>query len=152
MPETELTKEICYMKLSLLFVAAIVILAGCATGPTYESQVLDRPLPTTQEERMRECNGLRAEIARQQSFAQYGASTATSPMMAMAYQSAARNHIAALESRAANVQCQAAFSSVVASPAAQPAATKGNMDFDQCFSRCQQLTSRTKDQCFDACK
>jgi hypothetical protein len=183
-PDNGSTKEICHMKLSILFLAAAALLAGCATGPSYESQVLDRPLPTTQEDRMRECTWIRSEIARQQSLAQYGAATATSPMMAVAYQSAARRHIAALESRAANVQCQAAFSSVVASPSpphytmptdtqpdeapkhyampteAQPAqqpaqqapAAAGHLNFDQCFARCRQLTSRTKNQCFDACK
>ena len=140
------------MRYSFLFFAIIFSLVGCASNEnrqSYASAVLDRPVPTTSEGRIRECNWIRSEIARQQSLAQYGASMATSPMMAMAYQAKARNNIAALESRASNVQCQAAFSSVAQSPTQ---GTKNNLNFDECFARCQKLTDRTKDQCFDACK
>lgn len=141
-----------------IIIATIFFLIGCATNEerqSYAEQVLDRPIPTTTEGRVQECNWIRSEIARQQSLAQYGTSMATSPMMAMAYQAATRNNIAALESRASNVECQAAFSSVLQSPTssdAQHSGAKNNLDFDQCFSRCKKLTDRTKDQCFDACK
>jgi hypothetical protein len=70
---------------------------------------------------------------------------ATTPLMAAAYQTMAQRNVAALESRAADIQCTAAFSSA---PAAAPAS---GQSFDQCFARCQQYTDRTKDQCFDSC-
>jgi len=107
--------------------------------------VLNRPLPATDEERVRECNALRSEIARQQSLGQVGTVMATSPLMGVAMQAAARNNIAALEARASNVECTAAFSN-----ASRPTTGKAP-NFDQCFARCQEYTSRTKEQCFDAC-
>lgn len=140
------------MKFLLLFFATILSLAGCASNQNrqnYASSVLSRPIPSDPNERVQECNWIRSEIARQQSLAQYGTSMATTPMMVMAYQAAARNNIAALESHASNVQCQAAFSSVVQTPIQ---GSKNNFGFDECFARCQKLTDRTKDQCFDACK
>jgi hypothetical protein len=140
------------MGILLLFFTTVFALIGCASNESrqnYASSVLSRPIPTTLEGKVQECNWIRSEIARQQSLAQYGASMATSPMMAMAYQAAARRNIAALESRASNVQCQSAFSSVVQSPVQ---GSTNNLNFDECFSNCQKLTDRTKDQCFDACK
>lgn len=140
------------MRLLLLFFITALSLMGCASNESrqnYASSVLNRPLPTTQEGKVQECNWIRSEIARQQSLAQYGASIATSPMMAMTYQAGARRNIAARELRASNVQCQSAFSSILQSPVP---VSKNNLNFDECFSNCQKLTDRTKDQCFDACK
>jgi hypothetical protein len=124
-----------------LLITVTVALSGCTHQPNYAEQVLNRPLPQTDQERENECALIRSEIARQQSLAQVGGTMATTPLMALAVQASARNNIAALESRASNVECTAAFSSV-------PSSSKV---FDQCFARCQQYTSRTKEQCFDAC-
>jgi hypothetical protein len=122
-----------------------MLLAACQNhGPSYDETILSRPMPQTDQERQQECNWIQGEIARQQNLAQIGSTMATSPLMAVAYQSAARNNIAALNARASNVNCTAAFSSA-------PAAPSYGQSFDQCFARCQQLTNRTKDQCFDAC-
>ena len=102
-------------------------------------------MPADDDARMRECTWIRSEIARQQGLAGVGATMATTPLMAAAYQAMAQRNIAALEARAANVQCTASFSNApVAVPVTRPS-------FDQCFARCQQYTDRTKDQCFDAC-
>jgi hypothetical protein len=126
--------------------ATAVPLWGCTTNSnssqSYADSVLSRPMPASDSDRIQECNWIRSEIARQQSLAGAGASIATTPLMAVAYQALARQNIAALESRAATVQCTAAFSSAPA-PSGQ--------SFDQCFARCQQFTKRTKEQCFDAC-
>jgi hypothetical protein len=35
---------------------------------------------------------------------------------------------------------------------AGPASAGTRLPFDQCMTKCQQLTSRTKEQCFDSCK
>src|SRR5437879_4572095 len=96
-----------------IFLLALGFVAvGCEQGnrQTYSESVLNRPLPATDEERVRECNALRSEIARQQSLGQVGTVMATSPLMGVAMQAAARNNIAALEARASNVECTAAFS------------------------------------------
>jgi hypothetical protein len=112
-------------------------------GQDYASSVLARPTPGTDQERVAECGWIRSEIARQQSAGQAGASIASAPAMGVAFQAAARKNIAALESRASNIQCTAAFSNTPAVRPGQP--------FDQCFARCQQYTDRTKNQCFDSC-
>ena len=127
--------------------ALTFLLIGCAHNNTqsYADAVLNRPMPADEDSRIRECTWIRSEIARQQGLAGVGATMATTPLMAAAYQAMAQRNIAALEARAANVQCTAAFSNA---PTAAPATKQS---FDQCFARCQQYTDRTKDQCFDAC-
>jgi len=135
---------------SLFAGLAISILGACAhaQGPSYEDEVMSRPDPTTPEERQEECAWIRGEIARQENLAQMAGSMGMAPIIVMGSQAMARNHIAALESRAANIQCNAAFSAV---PPGSPSSPRLST-FDQCFARCQQVTDRTKDQCFDACK
>jgi hypothetical protein len=133
------------MKYALVgLLAAGIGLAACANQnrQSYSDAVLSRPTPETDEQRQQECNWIRGEIARQQNLGQMGGAVATTPLMAVAFQAAARKNMAALEARASNVQCAAAFSNA-------PAPT--GQAFDQCFARCQKLTDRTKDQCFDAC-
>jgi hypothetical protein len=80
------------------------------------------------------------------SLAGVGATMATTPLMAAAYQAMAQRNVAAPESRTANIQCTAAFSNA---PSSAP--TARSQSFEQCFSRRQQYTDRTKDQCFDSC-
>jgi hypothetical protein len=131
-----------------IVVAASLALTACAgqqntNQQTYAESVASRPMPVTDQDRMSECNWIRSEIARQQSLSQASAAVATSPLMAVAFQATTRNNISALESRASNVRCTAAFSNAPAAPAGQ--------SFDQCFARCQQYTDRTKNQCFDSC-
>ncbi len=148
----------CYQMAQRNFVGAILglslALTGCShnQGSSYADDVASRPMPTNDDERRQECDWVRSEIARQENLAQMGGAVATSPFMAMAMQAAARNNVAALESRAADVQCNAAFSNAPAPAAETPAPTSSSMNFDQCFARCQEVTSRTKEQCFDACK
>jgi hypothetical protein len=130
-----------------LVIAFIAILAACAHQSSYAEQVADRPMPQTEQERQEECGFLRSEIARQETLGQVGGTMATTPLMTVAVQAKARNNIATLESRAAEVQCTAAFSNVPVSSA--PVSTKPN--FDECFSHCRKYTDRTKEQCFDTC-
>ncbi|WP_162085238.1 hypothetical protein [Sulfuriferula nivalis] len=134
------------MKEIKLFILAIfTLLTGCANQPSqnYSDAILNRPLPANNDQRMKECNWIRSEIARQDVLGTTLASQQTSPFMVMAFKTRSQQNIAALESRAANIQCNAAFSNVVIAPT--------QTTFDQCFSKCQQYTDRNKDQCFDAC-
>ena len=62
---------------------------------------------------------------------------------AMVFQAMARNNIAGLESRAANVGCTAAFSS-------QSLSTNVVSPIQQCVTTCKANTSRTPEQCFDS--
>jgi hypothetical protein len=127
--------------------AVMFSLLGCAQGnsQSYADAVLNRPMPADDDARRQECTWIRSEMARQRGLAGVGATMATTPFMAAAYQAVAQRNVAALESRAANIQCTAAFSNApVAAPTTGPS-------FDQCFARCKQYTDRSKDQCFDAC-
>jgi len=74
-------------------------------------------MPQTEQERQGECSFLRSEIARQETLGQVGGTMATTPLMAVAVQANVRNNIATLESRAAEVQCTAAFSNAPVSSA-----------------------------------
>ena len=135
---------------SLYIVLVVALMMGsCAsnsispTSPTYTERLEQRPLPATEADIVQECNWIRSEIARMQSLGAQ-AVTAQHPQYILAFQAIARNNIAALESRAANIRCAAAFSS-------PPATGGGKPTIQQCIEACKANTSRTPAQCFDAC-
>src|SRR5262245_14011551 len=66
--------------------------------------------PSTDEARQKECNWIRSEIARHQNIVTTASVLGGSPIQVTAIQVVARDNIAALQSRAANIQCSAAFS------------------------------------------
>ena len=49
-----------------------------------------------------------------------------------------------------NSAAPAAAAAAVVAPAPQPSSSAG-MTFDECFSRCRDVTDRTKGECFDTC-
>jgi hypothetical protein len=145
-------------KLAYVFSLTVgILLIGCATEsgrpspppepkppspPTYWDLPTSYQMPKTDGERQEECARVRQEMARVQSIAQV-ARTTLEPMDALPIQILARNNLARLESRAAEVGCRAAFSDTPPS---------GQTSFDECFAKCKKLTSRTNEQCFDSCK
>lgn len=126
--------------LSTIFTVAI--LAGCVNSPpnpSYEEQLAKFPAPQNEEQRQKACTYLRSEIARMQNIASYGAAQ-MQPNMALYAQLGARNNIAAIEAKAAEFRCSAAF--------AERVAPSG---IEACVATCKANTSRTPEQCFDAC-
>lgn len=145
-----------------VFAAATLLLVGCATPPQepdpprYWDLPTSRVLPETEGERATECGRIRDEMARVQSIAQavgaravaaprqsgpfqtFSYAQATGPAMAAAIQAKAARSLAHLETRAAEVGCRAAFSDAP--------------DLRWCVTQCQDLTSRTAEQCFDVCR
>jgi uncharacterized lipoprotein YajG len=117
----------------------IFLLYGCDTTPrkSFEQQVAEIPAPTTDEEKQKVCKSLRSEIARQNNIAAF-MSTGQYAMLARA---SAADNIAILESRASDFQCNAAFGSSVSAPSPIKA----------CISACKENTSRSPEQCFEAC-
>lgn len=108
---------------------------------TYQEALERRAIPTTVEGRQQECAWIRQEAARQRSMGAYVASTATMPAMILASRAAVDSNLASLDSHAARVECSAAFRT---DTPAKPA-------IFACIEACRANTSRTADQCFDAC-
>jgi divalent metal cation (Fe/Co/Zn/Cd) transporter len=128
----------------LAFIIWGAFLSACASAPkeTYSERLNSRPTPQNAEQHQTECAWVRSEIARMRSVR---AQAATSNLAAY-FQATADQNIAALESHAAKLRCNAAFSSV--SPNEAPINTS---TIEQCISACKSNTSRTSEQCFDAC-
>jgi hypothetical protein len=142
-----------YMQWGLIII--VVITGGCASqrGPDYAQQWAQSPVPDTLEGRRAECQRLRVAMADEQGRANVAmASSSGNPMLAAAVQNKLRQRLAYMEDRASQLNCQAAFSTVVTAPPARPPATNEHMQFDQCFQKCKSLTNRDDNQCFDACK
>jgi hypothetical protein len=126
----------------LVLAIFVSTLCGCATGPsqpTYLEQVAALPKPANEREREDMCSKLRAEIARVQNMAAYG-STYLQPNFAMYAQMAARNNVAALEAKAAEFRCSAAF-----------AERNPPSAIEACVAACRANTTRSPEQCFDSC-
>jgi hypothetical protein len=126
--------------LSIILVA--LFLAGCAnnqSGPSYEERLAQIPHPQNEDQRGKVCAYLRSEIARMQNLAAYGAAQ-MQPNMALYAQLASRNNIASIEAKAAEFRCSAAF--------AERQAPSG---IEACVATCKANTSRTPEQCFNAC-
>ncbi len=139
------------------FLAAFALVAigitGCAAQhprPSYAEQVAQIPPPTNEGDRQHKCALLRAEIARQQNIAMVGAAQFQG-MYALAIQASARNNIAALESRASDFDCSAAFSNQPVQVQGSAHAEVAKSKIENCIDACKANTSRTSDECFDAC-
>ena len=122
-------------------VSCLVLMLGACNSappriPTEYDVVLQRPKPATPEAQRQECSWIETSLERQRNLANYVTATSTYPATALAWQDSTQRNTAVLQSRAQAISCQ------VAGPAAS---------FDQCFARCTQYTSRSKEQCFDAC-
>lgn len=111
---------------------AIAAMIGCATEPERS------PPPATTS--YQNCPEIRHEMARVESIAEAAAVTLP-PLYAMNVRVKARERMAGLQTRSSELGCRAAFSD----------APQG-MSFDQCFAKCRELTDRTDEACFDACR
>jgi len=125
---------------SLVSVAAAVTLVACATDPQPKRSFWDlsqQPVPQTEAERTEQCLALNREVARQTSLYPLAAQTS----YALAYQAKINDNIAALQSRRTQLACDV-----------QQVETREKSPINTCFQKCRELTSRTEEQCFDACK
>ena len=131
-------------KKAALWAAIVLLVSSCASEPP-RRPMTSRPLPSTDSDRDRQCAEIRQEIARQYSLMQASASS----QFAIAFMARARQNIAELESRSEQIQC-----SVVRVAPTNPVvpAASDKMNFEQCFAKCREVTSRTEEACFDACK
>jgi len=137
-----------------LFLVAGAILTGCASEPPQQRPALtSRPIPSTLEGRQRECEQIRYDLADVESRASVASQAITNPSMRLYAIAELRQQRAELESRAAQLSCAAAFSSVVREPSTRPPQPPpSRLSFDECFARCKDLTERTNEQCFDTCR
>lgn len=128
---------------SISIIILAVVMSACASAPkqSYSEKLNARPAPQNAEQHQTECAWVRSEIARMRSVR---AQAATSNLAAY-FQATADQNIAALQSRAASLKCNAAFSAVVPNSANQPSG------IEQCIAACKANTNRSPEQCFDAC-
>ena len=140
------------IKSKLFSIFLFIIFTGCSTTPqpSYQDSLNARPTPKTKQSKQKECSFIRQELARMQLLYQ----VVVSPPQMCAAQSGlcmgkilmakASRNTAALESRASQVQCGAAFSSVAVS-------SSGGSSIQECIEACKENTNRTSTQCFDRC-
>ena len=140
-------------KLKLFSISLFVIFTGCATSqPSYKEKINARPIPHTTQEKQKECSYIRGEIARMKTLYRQGETQDKRPApkgmyvanFGSLFMEIATKNIATLESRAAQIQCGAAFSSVVSS-------SNGGSSIHECIEACKENTNRTSTQCFDRC-
>lgn len=139
------------------FLAAFALveigITGCAARhprPSYAEQVAQIPAPTNKADWQHKCAYLRAEIAKQQNIAMLGAAEFQG-IYAYLLAADARNNIAALESRASDFNCTAAFSNQPAPVQSSASTEVVKSKIESCIDACKANTSRTSDECFDAC-
>jgi len=101
--------------------------------------------PFAEAQQPQECAAIRSEIARQQNNAQIIAGMYPG-IMGIAAQGRVKNNIATLESRASELGCYAAFGNRPSAPE-RPSPSP----IESCVSTCKANTSKTPEQCFDAC-
>jgi len=119
-----------------------LFLFSCAHEPSYVEQLATRPYPTNQQDIDTECAWIRSEIARMNSLSEMSVTTSY-PLL---FRAMARQNIAALESRAANLRCGSAFSNTHIIEE-----KKSISSIDECIKACKENTNRTSEQCFDDC-
>jgi hypothetical protein len=140
---------------TLLRPATFVVLAAAAACQTPHygyADLVNRPLPTSEAERNHECQWIRSEQARQESFGQAGAGVAAASMIALEYQSTAQENIDYLQSRYLQTQC-AVYRAAPPAPVLQmPPRSSSGMAVEECVKKCRAFTIQTDAQCFEACR
>jgi hypothetical protein len=128
------------MRYSLLCLA---VLAGCASSgdakyEQFRSNVLNAPLPQSDDARRAECANIRAEMARVRGWVAAGA---TQPgMWGAIYYAEGQKTLAVWEQRAADIQCSASFSNTT---------TKDPLT--QCMDICENRARKPAAECFQTC-
>jgi hypothetical protein len=117
-------------------------MVSCAHHPSYVQQLAERPYPNSQTDIDDECAWIRSEIARMNSLS----AASVGSQYSLLLQAMARKNIAALESRAANLRCGAAFSTTHIIEKQERSSS-----IDECIKACKENTNRTPEQCFDGC-
>ncbi|RZB30416.1 MAG: hypothetical protein SRB1_02696 [Desulfobacteraceae bacterium Eth-SRB1] len=148
----------------MAFIALIIVLfspiLGCSTTPVrqettpvrqeatkkqphYTDFSVDRNLPSSEAEKVKQCQWIRNEIARVQSIIDTASSMLDSTMDQTYIRILARKNIAWLNGRAAALKCRSAFSPYGNDPS--------QTEFDDCYNKCLKYTDYTKNECFDRC-
>ena len=137
------------MKKYIICFVLLTLMLGCAPrSKVHTTSYWDLPtthtMPTNDQERIAECGRIRDQMEVVKTEAVMATRLFSDPIVVIAAQENARREYAALQNRAAAVNCRAAFSSVGTK-------TKSSHSFDNCFSNCKKYTSRTNEACFDSC-
>jgi len=148
----------------MAFIALIIVLfypiLGCSTTPVrqeatpvrqeitkkqphYTDFPVDYNLPSSEAEKVKQCQWIRNEIARVQSIIDTASSMLDSTMDQTYIRILARKNLAWLNGRAAALKCRSAFSPHGNDPS--------QTEFDDCYNKCLKYTDYTKNECFDRC-
>lgn len=119
-------------RMTKLLPIILAFLVGCAATPSYQSQIAAIREPRDETERQHLCGWLRQEMARQNSIMAASAGS----QYALAFQAGARSNIAALEQKAADTRCTAAFGTQV----------------ESCMASCSKMAESVQLACIDRCK
>jgi len=125
-----------------LTLAGTFALASAVHAQTYAEKVAAIPAPSTESDWQHKCAALRQEVSRQRTAGAY-AGGQLQGLMGIAAQGAVGSNIAALESRVSDFHCATGY--------VDPSSAKPRSNIDSCIEACKANTSRTPDQCFDAC-
>jgi hypothetical protein len=141
------------------------LMAGCARLKSEDrmQELLDRPMPSSEQSRVSECARLTGETSRQKAIGTDAVAMAEDPFNAAKKREAAARAVKALDARQTELRCSEVPASAYSTPPADPnpvgttptpanlAPVEADASFDRCFSRCRRYTDRTKEQCFDVC-
>lgn len=128
----------------LLVAIAIVLISACSKHQTTQ-ETPNHPPPNSmsQEQRDAECMRLQRELSRQTMSVDDAAIKGDTG--ALVGRNLDKGRIERLKARAAELGCPD-----VSPPPGE--AQGGRLSFDECFNKCKELTNRTDEQCFDACR
>ena len=133
---------------SILIFAVLSI--SCAHEPSYLDQLAQRPMPTTEQEKVQECSWIRSEIAneitKQENVNYYENNNRTIiPGFSLGANMEMHENITALEARAANIGCKTEFSNKQIIENNKPSS------INECIKACKENTNRSSEECLDAC-
>ena len=131
--------------------AALILLGGCAAQQSNPypdvASLLNAPPPRNHDELTLLCTHLRQEMKMQRTKENI-ASVAIPGTTLMSAQDEATHNFDALKAKSDKLGCDE-----VPDEQEKPAEAHKSGDYiDMCMAKCKQYTSRTPEQCFDACK
>ena len=131
------------MKIFMVIMALLIMGACSKQRTTQEAPNPPQPNHMTKEKRDAECRRVQRELAQHAMRVHYAVIRGdTGALVGLELEA---GHVNRLKARAAELECPEVSNTF-------GEAQGGRLSFDECFKKCKELTSRTDEQCFDACR